>query len=59
MSRGRQRHHAVTVSIGAALMPGDANGDGTVNINDLSKVLTNYDKTGKRGPTATSTATAP
>ena len=27
-------------------MPGDANLDGTVNINDLSKVLTNYDKTG-------------
>jgi hypothetical protein len=26
--------------------PGDANGDGMVNINDLSKVLTNYDKTG-------------
>jgi hypothetical protein len=27
-------------------MAGDANLDGTVNINDLSKVLTNYDKTG-------------
>ena len=27
-------------------MPGDANLDGTVNISDLSKVLTNYDKTG-------------
>jgi hypothetical protein len=27
-------------------MAGDANKDGTVNINDLSKVLTNYDKTG-------------
>jgi T5SS/PEP-CTERM-associated repeat protein len=26
--------------------PGDANGDGTVNINDLSVVLANYDKTG-------------
>jgi hypothetical protein len=26
-------------------MPGDANGDGAVNINDLSKVLANYDKT--------------
>jgi probable HAF family extracellular repeat protein len=30
----------------AAGFPGDANGDGTVNIQDLSKVLTNYDKTG-------------
>jgi probable HAF family extracellular repeat protein len=28
------------------VLPGDANEDGTVNINDLSKVLTNYDKTG-------------
>jgi hypothetical protein len=28
-------------------LPGDANLDGTVNINDLSKVLTNYDKTGQ------------
>ena len=28
------------------VLPGDANLDGTVNINDLSKVLTNYDKTG-------------
>ena len=27
-------------------LAGDANLDGTVNINDLSKVLTNYDKTG-------------
>jgi hypothetical protein len=27
-------------------LPGDANLDGTVNINDLSKVLTNYDKAG-------------
>jgi probable HAF family extracellular repeat protein len=27
-------------------LSGDANLDGTVNINDLSKVLTNYDKTG-------------
>jgi hypothetical protein len=26
-------------------LPGDANGDGTVNISDLSNVLTNYDKT--------------
>jgi hypothetical protein len=32
----------------AAPMPGDANRDGTVNINDLSKVLTNYDQSGKR-----------
>jgi hypothetical protein len=30
----------------ATTLPGDANLDGTVNINDLSKVLTNYDKTG-------------
>jgi hypothetical protein len=30
-----------------SMMPGDANFDGTVNIDDLSKVLTNYDKTGK------------
>jgi len=29
-----------------APFPGDANGDGTVNIADLSVVLTNYDKTG-------------
>jgi probable HAF family extracellular repeat protein len=29
-----------------ALLPGDANLDGTVNINDLSVVLTNYDKSG-------------
>jgi hypothetical protein len=37
------------VSVTAAAptpFPGDANGDGTVNIADLSKVLTNYDKTG-------------
>jgi hypothetical protein len=27
-------------------LPGDANGDGTVNISDLSVVLTNYDRTG-------------
>ena len=27
-------------------LPGDANLDGVVDINDLSKVLTNYDKTG-------------
>jgi hypothetical protein len=26
--------------------PGDANGDGTVDVNDLSVVLTNYDKSG-------------
>ena len=37
---------------------GDANLDGTVNITDLSKVLTNYDKTGMDWATATSTATA-
>jgi probable HAF family extracellular repeat protein len=30
----------------ATPLPGDANLDGTVNITDLSKVLTNYDKTG-------------
>jgi probable HAF family extracellular repeat protein len=30
----------------ASTLPGDANLDGTVNITDLSKVLTNYDKTG-------------
>ena len=30
----------------AAHHPGDANRDGTVNISDLSVVLTNYDKTG-------------
>jgi probable HAF family extracellular repeat protein len=30
------------------LLPGDANEDGTVNITDLSKVLTNYDKTGMK-----------
>jgi hypothetical protein len=29
-----------------SLMPGDANGDGTVNISDLSVLLTNFDKTG-------------
>jgi hypothetical protein len=29
-----------------ALNPGDANGDGVVDINDLSKLLANYDKTG-------------
>jgi hypothetical protein len=29
-----------------ALMPGDANGDGTVDIADLSVLLSNYDKTG-------------
>jgi T5SS/PEP-CTERM-associated repeat protein len=28
------------------LLPGDANGDHIVNINDLSKILANYDKTG-------------
>ena len=33
--------------LGANTFPGDANYDGVVNINDLSKVLTNYDKTGK------------
>jgi hypothetical protein len=32
-----------TVSVA---LPGDANLDGTVNITDLSRVLTNYDKTG-------------
>jgi hypothetical protein len=30
----------------ATTLPGDANLDSTVNINDLSKVLTNYDRTG-------------
>jgi hypothetical protein len=30
----------------AVALPGDANQDGTVNIDDLSRVLTNYDKTG-------------
>jgi hypothetical protein len=29
-----------------ALLPGDANGDGTVDIADLSALLSNYDKTG-------------
>ena len=27
-------------------LPGDANSDGTVNINDLSILLANFDKTG-------------
>jgi hypothetical protein len=44
---GVQHGYLLTpTSYAAAFMPGDANGDGTVNINDLSKVLTNYDKTG-------------
>ena len=30
----------------AAPLPGDANGDGKVDINDLTIVLTNYDQTG-------------
>ena len=40
-------------------MPGDANGDGLVNVNDLNTVLTNYNKTlpAMPGPTATLTAT--
>ena len=41
------------------LMPGDANGDGTVDVHDLNMVLTNYDKTGMTWSTAISTATAP
>ena len=32
----------------AALMPGDANGDNKVDINDLTITLTNYGKTGMR-----------
>ncbi len=38
--------------------PGDANGDGKVDINDLTIVLTNYGKTGMVGAKATSTRTA-
>jgi hypothetical protein len=36
----------VSAGSGPIYFPGDANLDGTVNINDLSKVLTNYDKSG-------------
>ena len=35
--------YAVT---GVAILPGDANGDGKVDVNDLTIVLTNYGKTG-------------
>ena len=41
-----------------APMPGDANLDGRVDINDLTIVLTNYDQTARPGPRASSPATA-
>ena len=43
---GRGTVGGVTHGFVLSAMPGDANLDGTVNITDLSKVLTNYDKTG-------------
>jgi hypothetical protein len=36
----------VSVTVAPTLFPGDANGDGTVDIADLSALLSNYDKTG-------------
>ena len=41
-----------------ALLPGDANEDGTVDINDLTIVLANYGKTGMAWATGDSSATA-
>ena len=41
-----------------ALMPGDANYDGKVDINDLTIVLASYNQSGKLGRRAISTATA-
>ena len=38
-------------------LPGDANMDGKVDINDLTVVLANYGAAGGRGPMATSMAT--
>ena len=43
----------------AAPLPGDANGDGRVDINDLTIVLAHFGQTGERGPRASSPATAP
>ena len=34
------------VVLKTAASPGDANGDGKVDVNDLTIVLTNFDKTG-------------
>jgi probable HAF family extracellular repeat protein len=45
MNDGSNNFHGFLIK--PDLMMGDANGDGTVNITDLSKVLTNYDKTGQ------------
>ena len=41
------------------VLPGDANLDGKVDINDLTIVLAHYNQTGERGPRASSPAAAP
>jgi nicotinamidase-related amidase len=41
-----QAHYMLGITGLASPFPGDANLDGKVDISDLSKVLTNYDKTG-------------
>jgi probable HAF family extracellular repeat protein len=43
---GRGTYNGTTHGFVLSAMRGDADLDGTVNITDLSKVLTNYDKTG-------------
>ena len=43
---------------GVALLPGDANGDGKVDINDLTIVLANFGKTGATWSRASSPGTA-
>ena len=43
---------------GLTVLPGDANGDGKVDINDLTIVLAHYNQTGWCGPRASSPATA-
>ena len=47
-----------SLQVSYAVLPGDANADGTVNGADLNTVLSNYNQTGMTGGRATSTTTA-
>ena len=59
LASGGTLHARELVLISQPALPGDANGDGKVDINDLTIVLAHFGQTGATWSRASSPATAP